>query len=91
MIARHLIVHGRVQGVYYRGWTVETACALGVTGWVRNLVSGEVEILACGEPDPVRALIERCWIGPRAAAVSHIEIEDVPPEPHDTFEQRPTR
>ncbi len=91
MIARHLIVHGRVQGVYYRGWTVETARALGVTGWVRNLSSGEVEILACGEPEAVRALIDRCRTGPRAAVVSRIEVEDVPPEQHAGFEQRPTR
>lgn len=90
MIARRLIVHGRVQGVFYRGWTVETARAIGVTGWVRNLRTGEVEILACGGPEAVEALIERCRIGPPAAEVSRIDIEDVLPEPHAYFEQRPT-
>ena len=90
MIARRLVVHGRVQGVFYRGWTVETARAIGVTGWVRNLRTGEVEILACGEPDAVQALIDRCRIGPPAAEVSRVDVEDAPLEPHAYFEQRPT-
>ena len=90
MIARRLIVHGRVQGVFYRGWTVETAQAIGVTGWVRNLRTGEVEILVCGEPEAVQALIDRCSIGPPAAEVSRIDVEDAAPEPHAYFEQRPT-
>ena len=90
MIARRLIVHGRVQGVFYRGWTVETARALGVTGWVRNLRTGEVEVLACGEPEAVEALIARCRSGPPAAAVSRIDVEEADPEPHPGFETRPT-
>ena len=90
MPARRLLISGRVQGVFYRGWTVETARAIGVTGWVRNRRTGEVEILACGEPDAVQALIDRCRIGPPAAEVSRVDVEDAPPEPHAYFEQRPT-
>ncbi len=49
MIARRLVVRGRVQGVFYRNWTVATARGLAVSGWVRNLSSGEVEIFAVGD------------------------------------------
>lgn len=90
MIARRLLVHGLVQGVFYRGWTVETARALGISGWVRNRKSGEVEILAAGTADAVEALIAACRQGPPAARVDRIEIGEVDPEPFDGFGQRPT-
>jgi acylphosphatase len=90
MIARRLVVQGRVQGVFYRNWTVATARALGIAGWVRNRRSGEVEILACGEPDSVDAFIERCRSGPPAASVSGIDVEEAEPEPLARFEKRPT-
>ena len=47
-VTRRLAVHGRVQGVFYRGWTVDAAPALGLDGWVRNRRDGSVEILAAG-------------------------------------------
>jgi acylphosphatase len=90
MIARRLIVHGRVQGVFYRAWTVETANALGLTGWVRNRRSGEVEILACGVAEAVDALVERCRSGPPAASVTRIDVEEAEAEPLATFETRST-
>ena len=89
MIARRLIVRGRVQGVFYRNWAVETAQGLGITGWVRNLLTGEVEILACGEADAVEAMIARCRLGPSAASVSGIDIEEAAPEPLASFGKRP--
>lgn len=73
MIARRLIIHGRVQGVFYRNWTVEAARGLGLTGWVRNRSDGTVEILACGEEAAVEALVVRCRQGPPAAAVQRID------------------
>lgn len=90
MIARRLIVHGRVQGVFYRGWTVETATALGLTGWVRNRMSGDVEILAIGSAASIDALVKQCWEGPPVAKVTAIDVEEAEVEPLHDFRQRPT-
>ena len=90
MIARRILVSGRVQGVFYRGWTVETARALGLTGWVRNLRGGEVEILAMGSEEAVHALVERCREGPPAADVRDVAVSEAEAEPLDSFVQRPT-
>ena len=90
MISRRLIISGRVQGVFYRGWTVEAARALGVGGWVRNRRTGEVEIVATGSAEAVDALIERCRQGPPSARVDDIAVEELPVEPHDGFSQRPS-
>jgi acylphosphatase len=90
MIARRILVRGRVQGVFYRGWTVEEARSLGVNGWVRNLRSGEVEILAMGSADAVERLINNCRSGPPAARVEEVIVEEAEAEPLDGFESRPT-
>ena len=90
MIARRLLVRGRVQGVFYRSWTVETARALGLFGWVRNLRSGDVEILAIGNALAIDKLAEACADGPAAAQVEHVGIEDAQAEQLGSFEKRPT-
>lgn len=90
MIARRIIVRGRVQGVFYRGWTLETARGLGITGWVRNLAGGEVELFAMGTEDRLRELIERLHEGPAAARVEAVDVSEAAPEPLAGFEQRPT-
>jgi acylphosphatase len=89
-VIRHLRVHGRVQGVWYRGWTVDQAEALGLDGWVRNRRDGTVEILASGPDDAVAALIARCREGPPAARVERIEEMDAGESPPKGFTQRPT-
>jgi acylphosphatase len=90
MIAKRLIVRGQVQGVFYRNWTIEQARALGLTGWVRNLRSGDVEILANGADADVAELIQRCRRGPPAAVVEEVEVVDAVPVPLDRFEKRPS-
>lgn len=90
MTARHLLVRGRVQGVFYRAWAVEQARGLGIAGWVRNLRSGEVEILAIGEDAALAELIGRCRRGPPAAMVVEVAVLDAEAEPLETFEKRPT-
>ncbi len=87
---RRLLVHGRVQGVWYRGWTVDQAEALGLDGWVRNCRDGTVEILASGTEEAIAALIERCRRGPPAARVDDVAVTEAGEPVPSGFTQRPT-
>jgi acylphosphatase len=87
--ARRLVVHGHVQGVFFRASTRQRAREVGATGWVRNNPDGTVEMVVEGEPDAVSA-VER-WVrdgGPRGARVERVEAEDRPAEGHDAFDVR---
>ena len=90
MIVRRVVVHGRVQGVWYRGWTVDTARALRLNGWVRNRRNGSVEMLLAGHEDAVDRMIERCHEGPEAARVERVEVEESGEAAPGGFAQRPT-
>ena len=90
LVTRRLIVHGRVQGVWYRGWTVDAARALGLGGWVRNRRDGSVEMLLGGEEEAVKAMIERCRAGPPSARVERIDVEESGEAAPASFEARPT-
>lgn len=79
--AMHFWVKGRVQGVYFRANTKAKAQALGLTGWVRNLSGGEVEGVACGEPEALAGLKEWLAEGPELAQVTHLEVQ--PDQPKD--------
>lgn len=74
---QRMIVSGKVQGVGYRNWTIWTANALGVTGWVRNVQDGRVEIMASGEDTALNALVEACRQGPQLARVDDVEVQAV--------------
>lgn len=72
----HLIIHGRVQGVWYRAETRSAAMRIGgLTGWVRNRSDGTVEALVEGERGDVEALIQWCRQGPPMARVTDIDID----------------
>lgn len=90
VIARHLVITGRVQGVFYRNWTVQTASALGLTGWVRNRVDGSVEAVVEGDEEAVEQFIARARQGPPAARVSAIDIRPVGVEGMTSFHKRTT-
>ena len=90
MKTRRLRIHGRVQGVFYRGWAVEAARALDLSGWVRNREDGTVEILVAGSEEPVRLMIERARRGPPGARVERIDVEEMEEEVAPGFTQRPT-
>lgn len=70
----HLIVRGRVQGVYFRASTQREARRLGLTGWVKNRADGAVEILAEGEEDGLKDLIAWANRGPGAARVERVDV-----------------
>lgn len=72
-MAEQLRIHGRVQGVWYRGWMVREARSLGLRGWVRNREDGSVEALAIGPARQLGELIARCHQGPPAAEVTAID------------------
>jgi len=89
MTAVRLRVRGRVQGVFFRDWTIEAARALGLTGWVRNRTDGSVEILANGPANAIETFVEQCRQGPPAARVDSIEREDEPVSDHPGFTRLP--
>ncbi len=70
----HVIVHGLVQGVWFRASTREEALRIGVTGWVRNLPDGSVEALFEGEKKKVEEIVGWCHRGPSGAEVSSVDI-----------------
>jgi acylphosphatase len=75
-ICLHAIVSGRVQGVGFRQHTDAHAQRLDIDGWVRNLASGQVEVLLEGEEDVVRELADWLGQGPAAAQVDEVELSE---------------
>jgi len=90
IVARHLEIHGRVQGVFYRSWAVRTARSLGLDGWVRNRGDGSVEAVVEGDADRVDRFIELAKVGPPAASVERIDVTDDDPAALASFEQLAT-
>jgi len=74
-IRAEVIVHGRVQGVFFRQSTVEMARAIGLTGQVRNCPDGLVAVIFEGEGDKVKQAVEWCHHGPPTARVSNLEVD----------------
>ncbi len=73
----HLIVHGRVQGVWYRASAKEAAEKLELKGWVRNLPDRCVEIDASGDVDSIEKFIQWCYQGPPGARVTTIDVQEL--------------
>ena len=72
-VVRHMVVHGRVQGVGYRAFVEYEALRRGIEGWVRNCRDGSVEAVLAGEADAVAAMIEACRRGPHSARVDTLD------------------
>ncbi|OVA06966.1 Acylphosphatase-like [Macleaya cordata] len=85
-----VVVKGRVQGVFYRNWTVENARELGLKGWVRNRRDGSVEALFSGDPNSVNDMQERCRRGPPDALVTSFQVFPSNDDPGQGFERYPT-
>jgi acylphosphatase len=80
MIRRRVVIHGHVQGVFFRDSTRRLAEREGVAGWVRNRADGTVEAVFEGEPDGVERLVQFMHDGPRGATVHQIDVDDERPE-----------
>ncbi len=74
-VRAHVVVHGRVQGVWFRDSCRHEAETRGVTGWARNNPDGTLEAVFEGAPDAVDAVVDFCREGPPRASVSQIEVE----------------
>lgn len=71
----HVIVEGKVQGVFFRDFTRRQAYRFRVKGWVRNLMDGRVEIMAEGEEEDLKSFLEEVKKGPPLAIVEKIDID----------------
>jgi acylphosphatase len=80
VIRRRVVVHGRVQGVFFRDTTRRKAQGRGVGGWVSNRPDGAVEAVFEGAPDAVEELVRFASEGPRGADVERVETSDEQPE-----------
>jgi acylphosphatase len=80
VIRRRVIVHGFVQGVFFRDSMRRLAQRHGVTGWVANRSDGAVEAVFEGEADAVERLVDFSRQGPRGAQVESVEVEEEEPE-----------
>jgi acylphosphatase len=89
-VAVHVIIEGRVQGVWFRGWTVDEANARGLRGWVRNRRDGTVEALFIGEGRAVGEMIAACHNGPAAAHVTAVREQLGLDDGSDGFRQTAT-
>jgi acylphosphatase len=77
---RRVVVHGRVQGVWFRGSTVDRAREVGVNGWVRNCPDGTVEAVFEGSAEQVAEMVRYCGHGPQWARVDRLEEFEEEPE-----------
>jgi len=84
----HLLISGRVQGVWFRESMRQQALKLDVTGWVRNLVDGRVEATVCGDDAALERMLEWARRGPPLARVTGVEQGEAPEMRFDGFEKK---
>ena len=87
-VRKRVVVHGNVQGVFFRDSTEKEAGSRGVAGWVRNRDDGAVEAVFEGDRDAVDGMVEWCRSGPSQADVERVEADDEEPEGLDGFSVR---
>ena len=81
----HLLIKGKVQGVFYRATAKEEADRLHITGWVKNTKDGHVEAVASGTQEAIDQFIAWCKKGPRRAEVTTVDLTPLPEENLDQF------
>ena len=88
MIRRRVVVHGQVQGVFFRDTARRQAQAAGIAGWVTNRPDGAVEAVFEGEPAAVEELVAFCRRGPSRAVVQSVDVTEEEPEGLSGFDVR---
>jgi acylphosphatase len=88
LLRRRVVVHGRVQNVWFRASTRAEAQRVGACGWVRNLRDGTVEAVFEGPADVVEAMVHYCHTGPRGAGVERVDVTREDPEGLADFQVR---
>jgi acylphosphatase len=88
VIRRRLVIHGRVQGVFFRDSLLRLAERHGVAGWARNTWEGTVEAVLEGEPGAIEPLIDFAHRGPENARVERVDISEEEPEGLSGFQIR---
>ncbi len=88
MIRRRAVIHGRVQGVFFRDTARREAESKGVAGWVSNRSDGAVEAVFEGDDDAVESMLRFCRAGPPRAEVERVEVSEEEPEGLQGFEVR---
>jgi acylphosphatase len=88
VIRRRVVVHGRVQGVFFRDSVRRMAQQRRVAGWVANRPDGGVEAVFEGEPEAVERLVEFCREGPRGAQVESVDVREEEPQGEAGFRVR---
>ena len=81
----HVVVTGRVQGVFFRTETRDRARSLGLGGWVRNNGDGTVEAVFEGDEERVESMVEWCRRGPSGARVEDVDVAWSSPQGEDGF------
>ena len=87
-VRRRVVVHGHVQGVFFRDTTRREAARRGVAGWVTNRPDGAVEAVFEGPADAVEEMVRFASSGPRGADVERVETSEEPPEGLRGFDVR---
>lgn len=90
IVAMHLDIAGKVQGVGFRFFVTRCARQRGVRGWVRNRLNGNVEALLIGEADAVAAMTELCRRGPPPGRVDHLDAVPAQDDGSIDFVERAT-
>ena len=86
MVCRRFVVSGRVQGVFYRASTQQAALRFDLTGWVRNLADGSVELVACGDDAKLDQLEQWLWQGSPKAQVEQVVASEVEAKSFSNFD-----
>ncbi len=87
-VRKRVVVHGNVQGVFFRDSTRDEAGTQGVAGWVRNIPEGTVEAVFEGDAGAVDRMVSFCKEGPSSADVDSVDVTDEDPEGLSGFEVR---